>query len=259
MSQITLDKALLKKENKEIPSNSILVKANSLPKGGLTKLYVDVHEPESIIEMLRKEKGIYVEVKSLPVSDYAFSNIGIERKTLEDLYNSIVHGDKRIWRQIFNLKRAFERPILVVERWDPSFINNERKERTIYGALARIALLGVSIVVIPGRGRNFRNFVQFLSYLFFSSNKKTLSMKPVPERSKTGKKKDIISDILCMIPGIGRKTANEISSRVESIEDLCKMSDEELKKLCPRRIGPKTLATLNWILHGKELPKKKRR
>jgi len=218
------------------------------------KMFIDVHEPESIVEKLRKEKGIYIEVKSLPVGDYAFSNVCIERKSLPDFYNSIVHGDKRIWRQVFNLKRASERPILIVERWNNSFLSSRRVEKTVYGALARILLMGVNVVIIPGSGRNVSPFVEFLSFLFYSSNKKTLSMKPVPERSKSMRKKDILSDVLCMIPTIGRKLADEIATRVSSIEELCQMSDEDLKRLVPN-LGKKRLQMVRWILNGREPPK----
>jgi len=262
MSQVRLDQSLFPNKNKKkgngngaipvTPGNG--VKNIPVNQEGITKLYVDVHEPEEIVEMLRKEKGIYVEVKSLQVSDYCFSNVGIERKTLHDFYNSIVHGDKHIWKQIFNLKHAFERPMLIIERWDDSFLSSPNMERCVRGAMASIFLMGVSILVIPGRGQNARPFVDQIAYLFFSSDKKALSMRPVPEKGKERKKKEVISDVLCMIPGIGRKQADLIRDHVNSIEDICKMPDEELKKICPR-LGPAKLGMLRWILNGKEWEK----
>lgn len=222
---------------------------------GLTILYVDVHEPEEIAEMLRKEKGIYVVVKLLPSSDYCFSNIGIERKTLNDFYNSIVHGDKHIWKQMFNLKHVFERPMLVIERWDDAFLSSPAVERTIRGAMASIFLMGISILVIPGKGHNARPFVDQLALLFYSSDKKALSMRPVPEKGKERTRKEVISDVLCMIPGIGRKRADLIRDHVKCIEDICKMTDEELKKICPG-LGPQKIAMLRWILNGREWEKK---
>lgn len=258
MSQITLDKSLFqRKEKKNANHNnnsSVLVTPNSnnkLEPEGITKLYVDVHEPPEIVEMLRKEKGIYVEVRALPVSDYCWSNIGIERKTLPDFYNSIVHGDKHIWKQIFNLKHAFERPMLIIERWDDYFLSSSRIENAVRGAIARIFLLGVSVLVIRSRGKDVRPFVDQLAFLFFSSDKKTLSMRPVPEKERGRTKKEVISDMLCMIPGIGRRQADLIKDHVNCIEDVCKMSNEELKKICPA-LGPKKLKMLRWILNGIE-------
>jgi ERCC4-type nuclease len=255
---ISLDKGIVnKKENNGIkvtPTN------NSVPKSsdnGLTIMYVDVHEPIEIVERLQKEKGIYVIRKALPVGDYCFSNIGIERKTLSDFYNSIVHGDKHIWKQLFNLKHAFERPILIVERWDDTFLSSPNMEKTIRGAIAAIVLMGITVLVIPGKGQNIKPFVDQLAYLFFSSDKKALSMRPIPEKAKLRSKKDIISDIICMLPEWGRAMGDTIASRVQSVEEICKMTDEDLKKICPN-IGPKRLAILRWIFNGQELPKNKK-
>jgi len=262
MSQIKLDEVFKRKKGNN-NQNGISVKTaknhnNNLPV--FQKLFVDVHEDENIIEMLRKERGIYVVVVSLSSGDYAFSNIGIERKTLPDFYNSIVHGDKRIWRQMFELKRTYERPMLIIERWDNSFLSNTRIANTVYGALARIFLLGINVVVIPGTGKDIRPFVKFLSFLFFSSDKKTASLKPVPEKKKLSEasKEELLSDIISMIPEIGRKQADMIARNINSIKELCEMSNKELKKKCPL-LGPKRLAVLRWLLNGEELPEKVKR
>jgi len=256
LNQIKLDKGLL---GKELNNQALPVQINSgVPKedSGLSKMYIDVHEPEDIITMLSKEKGIYLEVKSLPSADYAWSNIGVERKTLKDFYGSIVSGDKRIWRQMFNLKYAFERPMLIIERWDQAFLSDRRVERTIYGAMASIFLMGISIVVIPGRSQDIRSFVDLLSFLFFSSDKKALSMRPIRAKSKTGSKEDVFSDMLSMIPMIGRKQANDISKKIKSIEELCSMTDEELKTLGPS-LGRERMAAMRWVLNGKNWERKK--
>jgi len=265
MSQVRLDQSLFP-EKKKVNGNNGAISVTPSKNGngvktnigandqGLSKLYVDVHEPEEIVEMLRKEKGIYVEVKALPAADYAFSTVGIERKTLHDFYNSIVHGDKHIWKQVFNLKHSFEKPMLIIERWDDAFLSSPAMERTIRGAIASIFLMGISVLVIPGKGQNAQPFVDQIAYLFYSSDKKALSMRPVPKKGKERQRKEVISDILCMLPGIGRKQADLIRDHVKSIEEICKMPDEELRKICPR-LGPQKLGMLRWILNGKDWEK----
>lgn len=255
MTQLKIDEVLLGKKVEEKKNNSVHVQLNSTADQELLKMYVDVHEDPVIVEKLRKEKGIFVEVRALPVGDYVFSNICIERKTLHDFYNSIVHGDKHIWKQVFNMRQAFERPILVIERWDDSFLSSPRVAATIRGAIARIILSGVTVLVIPGTGKDVQPFVDTLAYLFFASDKKTLSMRPIPEKSKQRKKKEILSDILVMIPGIGRAYADKIAENVECVEDMCRLSDEQLVKMLPR-FGPKRLAVYRWIMNNRPLPKK---
>jgi len=231
-------------KTKKVKINSSLSSTSS----GLQKMLVDVHEPEAIVETLRQEKGIFVERVPLPVGDYAFSNIIIERKTLNDFYNSIVSGNKRIWNQVFNLRRACERPFLVIERWNDAFLLDARRARIVFGALARIALMGISIIIIPGSGRNYRDFVEFLSFLYFASDKKAASIKPIPKKKATNLR-EIWSDMLCMIPSIGRKMADEIASRISSFQEFCNMTPEEWKKLCPR-IGRKRLNLMKKVIYG---------
>ena len=84
------------------------------------EMLVDKREPIDIVEKLR-QKGINVRLEYLSSGDYIFSNIGIERKTLTDFWGSITARDKRIWSQMFELKRNFERPFLVIEKFDFSY------------------------------------------------------------------------------------------------------------------------------------------
>lgn len=193
--------------------------------------------------------------EGFPLREQIPGSIGIERKTLNDFYNSIVHGDKHIWKQIFGLKRCFERPMLIIERWDESFLSSRQMEKTIYGAIASIFLMGVSVIGLPGRGQNIRPFVEQVAYLFYSSDKKALSMRPMPEKRRIGRKKDYISDALCMIPTVGRRKADAIANRVNSMEEVCKLSDAELKALCPG-MGPDGIGAVRWVLNGKEWKKK---
>jgi ERCC4-type nuclease len=256
MTQLTIDKSLT--EQKKNGSNGLTptsVKETKIndEEDGFQILWVDVHEPEEIVEALRTEKGIMVRVKSMVTSDYAFSTIGIERKTLNDFYNSIVHGDKHIWDQVRNLKTAFERPYLIVERWDNNFFLSPNMRKCVLGALASISLMGINVVTLQGKEKNSRDFVDFVSYLFFSSDKKKLSMKPIPDKSKTMKREDVISDVMCMIPGIGRTQADEIARRVQSVEEVCKLSDDELRAMT-KHLGTKRIAYVRWVLNGKEKP-----
>jgi len=259
MSQVRLDQSLFPDKKKKAerlngiipvtPSNGVKNSAK-FNQEGITKLYVDVHEPEEIVEMLRKEKGIYVEVRAMTVSDYCFSNVGIERKTLHDFYNSIVHGDKHIWKQIFNLKHAFERPMLIIERWDDAFLSSPAMERTVRGAMASIFLMGISILVIPGKGQNAKPFVDQLAYLFFSSDKKALSMRPVPEKNKSTRKIEILEDLLSILPGWGRKSSKLMIDSYQSIPNLLAASTSDLLK---KGLNRKQIYYLKLLMKDEDL------
>lgn len=209
-------------------------------------MYVDSHEPIDIAEKLR-QKGIPIKVEHLASSDYCFSNVGIERKTLTDLWGSITARDKRIWRQMFELKRNFERPYLVIEKFNFSYLRSPLYSKQVWGTLASISLLGINVITIANRASGSKEFIEFMTYLYFSADKKKKSYKPMPKKSE--RPKDVFKDSLCMIPDIGPGTARKIVARFRSFEELCEVSKEELSSLCG-----KTRVKFLWkILHGENL------
>ncbi len=87
----------------------------------MTKVIVDNRESKEIIKELIKEE-IEVERKQLETADYILQtkninneiqNVGIERKTINDLLNSII--DKRLINQLIILKENFDIPLLIIE------------------------------------------------------------------------------------------------------------------------------------------------
>jgi ERCC4-type nuclease len=80
-------------------------------------LYVANNEPEEIANLL-KHSGIAVEVKHLQSGDYVFDEVGIERKTVNDLISTLYtkkkHGN-RLWGQLDTLRRTYKQPMLLIE------------------------------------------------------------------------------------------------------------------------------------------------
>ncbi|HDI74985.1 MAG TPA: DEAD/DEAH box helicase, partial [Thermoprotei archaeon] len=105
----------------------------------------DREEGKGVIEALRRLK-VEVEVKRLPVGDYLVSDeIVIERKTANDLINSII--DKRLFKQITYMRRYYSSPIFVLEGDLDSVLEVRLvKKQQVLGALASLALMGVPIV-----------------------------------------------------------------------------------------------------------------
>ncbi len=84
------------------------------PKGGIV-VYVDNRELRSgVPKHLKELGGAEVEVKTLDVADYVVSeDVGIERKSANDFIQSIIDG--RLFDQVERLKRAYEKPVIIVE------------------------------------------------------------------------------------------------------------------------------------------------
>lgn len=227
-------------------STSISLAENNNGNGTNRVMYVDSHEPIDILEKLR-QKGIPAEVEHLYSGDYVFSNIGIERKTLRDFWGSLTSKDKRIWRQVFELKRNFERPYLVIEEFNFAYLRSPSYANQIWGAIARISLLGITVVTIYSKSIGSKEFIDFMTALYFSADKSKKTYKPLPPKSKNPK--EIFFDSLCMIPGIGPVTAKKITGRYRSFEELCSVEKESLSSLC----GKSKVKMLWRILHGENL------
>jgi len=208
-------------------------------------MLIDSHEPVDIVDKF-KQKGINVGVERLSSGDFIFSNIGIERKTLTDFWGSITSKDKRIWRQMFELKRNFERPFLVIERFNFAFLRSPTYSKQIWGTIASIALLGINVVTIVSKTGGSQDFIDFVSYLYFSADPNKKTSRPLPKKSK--KPKEVFMDCLCMVPGIGPGSAKKIVGRYTNWEELCEVTREDLSRLC----GKSRVKLLWRVLHGED-------
>ena len=71
-------------------------------------------------------------------------------------------------------------------------------------------------------------------------------MKPIPKKPWNREKEEIKEDLLCMCPGIGRKTAKAILARFNTFDDLMKASPLEIANT---GLGKKRSQALYEILH----------
>ncbi len=94
-------------------------------------LVVDSNEPEDIPERLR-QLGVEFEVKKIAPGDYVLGPIGIERKTLNDFFGSLVR--KRLFEQVQRLRDAYPQPLLILEG-DLAEISTFKHPQSFLGAL----------------------------------------------------------------------------------------------------------------------------
>lgn len=95
------------------------------------RVIVDIHEPFEIYEGLIR-RGIPVERRKISPGDVVVGDIGIERKTIYDFFNSLIR--KRLFEQISRLSDAYQKAILVLEG-DLGDIYSYRNYRAFLGAM----------------------------------------------------------------------------------------------------------------------------
>ena len=68
---------------------------------------------------LLESKGLEITLKNLEVGDYVVSDrVAVERKTAQDFVASIIDPERNLFRQIADLSRSYERPVLILEGRD---------------------------------------------------------------------------------------------------------------------------------------------
>lgn len=113
------------------------------------KLYVDTREPKQNYQFLASAfPNIEIELRALPEGDYATDKVIVERKTITDLYGSIVGSREkpgRFLNQISRLSCHDTVVVLLIIGNIASFIDNMKRINVkvdvgiIYGALASIS------------------------------------------------------------------------------------------------------------------------
>lgn len=100
------------------------------------KLRVDIHEPESIHEILDK-CGVEYTVQHEPYGDYLYGNVVVERKTIFDFVGSLYSG--RVFEQLGNIPEEHERVLMISGTMDALRSSPHikvRNENAIIGGMA---------------------------------------------------------------------------------------------------------------------------
>lgn len=111
------------------------------------RVYVDNRETRSPVVRALEERGTVLMMTSLEVGDYVVSDrVGIERKTAEDFVSSLIDHNRDLFRQVADLKSAYECPILIIEG-DGLYTARRIHPNAIRGSLASIAVdFGIPIL-----------------------------------------------------------------------------------------------------------------
>ena len=141
-----------------------------------------------------------VEVKNLKSGDIVFGDVGIERKTLNDLVSSVVGQTRHFWEQLKTLKNTYKYPFVLIEgpiNW---------KDKWLSGVIFSV-MLGWRVPIIPTY--NLADSAQAIERLFNKYGPaKSGSYPAVVVKADTPER--IHWAMLQCIRGIGPKCASDI-------------------------------------------------
>ena len=174
-------------------------------------LYIDCHEPQDIIDML-KRRNLAVEVRHIDSGDYIMGNLAIERKTIQDLINSVTSGERHMWTQLETMRNTYEQQILLIEG------TIDYKDRLLMGILTTIILFWKYQTIFSKDKNETVEWIERL-YTKFGINRAIKEPPIAVIRSDTPE--DIRWAMCQTVKGIGSKIAREIiknNPKIFSIE-----------------------------------------
>ncbi len=199
----------------------------------MPKIIIDHRENKNLLKELAKEK-IEVERKQLETADIIIitknlenkeQTVGIERKTINDLLNSII--DKRLISQLIVLKENFDVPLLIIEGEENIYKIRNFHPNSIRGMIATIAV-DFQIPIIYTR--NHRDTIKYVALIAnrLEKPRKPLSLTPKRMPLTLHEQQQYLLE---SFPGIGPAIAASITKNFKSIREFINATEKELQKV----------------------------
>ncbi len=208
---------------------------------GPGRVFVDPRERE--MGKLLEGMGLEVTLKSLEVGDYVLSDrLAVERKTAEDFVASIIDPERNLFRQISDLSRTYDRPVLILEGRD--LYARQMNPASIRGALASIAV-DFGIPIIPTEDKEETAAV--IAMLAVRERKE--GREPKVHGHKTARTlKEQQEYLVSAIPSVGPAVAKNLLKHFGSIEKIMTATEEELRQV--ELVGPKIAERIRELVGG---------
>ena len=199
----------------------------------MAKVIIDTRENKELVKELLKEE-IEVETKQLDIADFIIQtktldgreqSVGIERKTMQDLLNSII--DKRLLNQAILLKQNFDVPLIIIEGDDNIYALRDFHPNSIRGIISTIAV-DFQIPII--HTQSYRDTVKYIALIARRLEKPRSPLSLLPKRTPlTLKEKQIC--IIESLPGIGPTIARSLLKEFKTIKGIVNATEEELQEV----------------------------
>ncbi|MEA2046310.1 MAG: DEAD/DEAH box helicase [Euryarchaeota archaeon] len=187
--------------------------------------------------------GIDIVLEVLEVGDYVISDrVAIERKTAADFVDSLVGADRDLFRQVGDLTRTYERPLLILEGRD--LYARQVHPNAIRGALVSIAV-DFGVAIIPTEDEEETASVIALIARREQQDRKAPS---VHGRKTARTLKEQQEDLISSIPGVGAVVARNLLKHFGSVEKVATAPPEILQEV--ELVGPKTAERIREVVGG---------
>jgi len=208
------------------------------------KIFADYREKGSGVIKELAENGMVVNLEKLEHADYVVSSrCGVEIKSVEDFVDSIIDG--RLLQQIKDLKRAFERPVVVIEGQRDIYGVRNVHHNSILGMLATITVsYGIPII----QTRNFKETAALLQMIARREQEETGKDFNLHADRKPATLKEQQEYLVSSLPGINLTLSKPLLRHFKTIKNIVNTSEKELQEV--EKIGPHKAKQIKDVVEG---------
>lgn len=216
-------------------------------------LFVDTAEPDSLFTLLTLIPNVRVFRQQLPVGDYVVpGRLIIERKTTDDLIQSLGEHDNRLSRQVHAMTEFEGKKVLLIEG---DLYANPTSQVSLAKRLRVRSRLQYArdIVVTETLGQRGTAYEILLAILDTCDAEQDSA--PMPKRAKSQTPYDIAIAMLRTVRGISLSKAQKIILECNDIAGVMALHPLELAELA--NISVDTAGLVYKALHGRTAPNRK--
>jgi len=190
------------------------------------QIYIDNRENNDLLKELFNIEDLRVEAKKLDVADIVITEkIAIERKAKVDFVNSII--DKRLFPQLIDLAKNYQRPILILEGEQNIFSIRNLNPNVIRATLSAIAVdLRIPIIYT----NNLNDTANMILTITKRAQKEKKEISLVAEKSSISENQEL-EKFVSSIPKINVSNAKKLLSYFKSIKNLINAKEDKLQEV----------------------------
>jgi ERCC4-related helicase len=208
-------------------------------------IFADYREKGSNVLKNLIDNDLFISLEKLNIGDYQLSErVVVEYKTKEDFVDSLIDG--RLLSQLPELKRNFEKPIIIVEGNQDIYSIRNVHPNSIKGMITTILINFHIPILFTNNPKETADYLLNIAKKEQEEKIKNFSMHGEKRILPTKEQQEYI---ISSFPNIGNATAKELLKKFKTIKNIVNANEEELKET--EKIG-KTIAKRIYDLSNEE-------
>ncbi|MBW2995493.1 DEAD/DEAH box helicase, partial [Candidatus Woesearchaeota archaeon] len=206
------------------------------------KIFADTREKGSKIIETLSDEGLLVDLKRMDVGDYILSkNVAVEFKTKKDFVDSLIDG--RLLEQIKQLKKAYPKPLIIVEGEEDIYSIRNIHPNAIRGLLATIAVSYSIPIIFTKDNEDTAHLLTIIAKREQEESGKDFS----PHSIKPKSDRELQEYIISSLPNVGGALAKDLLKNFKTIKNIVNADEKELQQV--EKVGNKKAKEIKRIMN----------